>query len=73
MLVKVLVESGELGDEGGVPGVERGKVIDVRIMEDICGEVVGDGGLGTGAKELSFSLEVGEFGVEFGLEEGKFR
>ncbi len=72
MLVKSVVEGGQLGDEGGIPGMEGGEVVDVGIVEDVCSEVVRDGGLGTRAEELSFSLEVGEFGMEFGLEKGEF-
>jgi hypothetical protein len=56
VLIEGLVESGELGNKGGVPRVERREVVYGRIVENIGSEIIGDGGLGARAEELAFSL-----------------
>jgi hypothetical protein len=62
MLIKGIVDSGELGDERGVPGVKGGKMGNVGIMIDVCGQVAGNGGLGARTKKLQFfCLKVREF------------
>ena len=40
-------------------------------MVDIGSELMGDGGLGASTEKLAFSLEAGEFGLEFGGEGGE--
>jgi hypothetical protein len=38
----------------------------VGIVKNGSSKIVGDGGLCSRAEELTFSLKVGEFGMEFG-------
>ena len=40
VLIEGLVEDGKLGDEGGVPRVERWEVVDVGMMEDIGSKII---------------------------------
>jgi hypothetical protein len=59
-----------VGEERGIPRVKGGKMRNIRIVIDVCGQVVGDGGLGARTKVLSFCLKVRECGLDFG---GKLR